>query len=65
LCNIRLDLAFYAGLISRYLHNLRLSPPLATKRITRYVKGTLNSGVLFPTQKDDKNARMIGYSDAN
>jgi len=65
LCSTRSDLAFSAGLISRYMKNPIVSHLLAAKRIMRYVKGTLNWGKLFPTQKDDKNAKLIRYSDAD
>jgi len=59
LCRKRPDLAFSVGLISRYMENPKVSHLLATKRIMRYVKGTLNCRVLFPTKKDDKNVKTI------
>lgn len=65
LCSTRPDLAFSVGLISRYMEKPRMSHLLAAKRIMRYVKGTLNWGILFPTQKVNKMERLIGYSDAD
>lgn len=35
----------------------------ATKRILRYLKGTLNVGILYSSEKD--NIRLMGYSDAD
>ncbi|RDY14473.1 hypothetical protein CR513_00462, partial [Mucuna pruriens] len=47
LCNNRPDIAYGVGLISRFMDNPRLLHLLTTKRILRYVKGTLNYGLLF------------------
>lgn len=37
---------------------------LAAKRIIRYVKGTLEYGLLFPTKIREEKADLIGYLDA-
>jgi len=65
LCSTRPNLACYVGLIRRYTSKTRISHLLAAERIMIYVKGTLNWGISFPTQKDGKSARMIGSSDAD
>jgi hypothetical protein len=61
----RPDLAFSVGMISRYMQSLKVSYLQDTKRIMRYVKGTLSSGILLLTQNDNSVARLIGYSDAD
>jgi hypothetical protein len=47
------------------MQNPKVSHLLAAKKIIPYVKGTLNWGILLPTQKDDLVAKLIGYSDAD
>lgn len=65
LCSTRPYLVFSIGLIRRYMMNPKMSHLLAATTIMRYVKGTLNWGVLFPNHKDDKNVRIKRYSDAD
>ena len=38
---------------------------LAAKRILRYVKGTLECGILFPTTKENFEIEIIDYTDAD
>lgn len=38
---------------------------LAGKRILRYVKGTLNFGIMFPNDERYTKAKLFGYSDSN
>jgi len=65
LCSTRPYLVFCVGLIRRYMMNPKMSHLLAAKTIIRYMEGTLNWGVLFPNHKDDKNVRIIRYSDVD
>ena len=45
------------------MSDLRQSHLLATKRIMRYLKGTLGYGIIFPHQtKDDDNLHVVAYS---
>jgi len=62
LCNNRPDLSFVVGLISRFINNPKKSHLTAAKRILRYVKGTLEYGILFPRKTDQ---RTMGYSDSD
>lgn len=65
LCNTRPDLVFSVGLISRFMDNPRSSHLLAAKRILRYVKGTVNFGVLFPCKRRKSEIELLGYSDSD
>lgn len=49
LCNSRPNIAFSIGLVSRYMLEPRKSHLMVAKRILRYIKGTLEYGVLFPS----------------
>ncbi|XP_058742542.1 uncharacterized mitochondrial protein AtMg00810-like [Vicia villosa] len=48
LCNTRPDLAFSVGIASRFIERLKESHLAAVKRILRYVKGYIGSGIIFP-----------------
>lgn len=63
LCCTRPDLLYVVGLISRYMENPKLSHFRAAKRIMRYVKGTLDYGILFPSAA--KKCNVLGYSDSD
>ncbi|RDX78417.1 Copia protein, partial [Mucuna pruriens] len=53
----RPDLSFSVGLISRFIQ----SHLLATKRILRYVQGTIGFEVLFPKGEAKAEPELIGY----
>ena len=48
LCNSIPDICFAVSLISRFMQKPRLSHMQAAKRVLRFVKGTIDNGVLFP-----------------
>ncbi|PNX99966.1 hypothetical protein L195_g023239 [Trifolium pratense] len=48
LCNSRPDICYAVSVISRFMHDPRKSHLLAAKRILRYLKGTVECGLLFP-----------------
>lgn len=50
ICNSRLDISYGVGLVSRFMDDPRHSHLVAIKRILRYLKGTLEFGVLFPNE---------------
>ena len=53
---------FYpVGVVSRYMSNPK-EPHLAVRRILRYVKGTINFGILY---KERNNCQVMGYCDAD
>ncbi|KAG8489064.1 hypothetical protein CXB51_017032 [Gossypium anomalum] len=58
----RPDIMFGVSLLSRFMHCCNVTHFKAAKRILRYVKGTLNHGVMF---KKEKELKLIGYSDSD
>jgi len=51
----RPDLMFGVSLISRYMATPKASHWAATKRILRYVKGTIEHGILYQKGRKDRN----------
>ena len=58
----RPDLAFAVSLATRYMSNPTNQNWELVKRIFRYIKGTLNYGIRFPTNND---SNLMAYSDAD
>jgi hypothetical protein len=65
LCNIRPDIGFSVGLVSRYMDDPRISHMKAARRILRYLNGTINYGIFFPSSTDDNDALITCYSDSD
>ncbi|XP_028183330.1 uncharacterized protein LOC114370235 [Glycine soja] len=65
LCNSKPDLAYSVDLIRRFMKEPRTPQLLATKRIRRYAKGTLDYSILFPNDKMSVEAEMFGYSNSD
>ncbi|RDX58041.1 Copia protein, partial [Mucuna pruriens] len=63
LCRIRPNIAYGVGLISRFMNHLRLSHLLSAKRILRYMKGTLDYGLLFSKHGRSVSDEIHGYRD--
>ena len=59
---IRLDILFVIGLVSRYMEALTMTHLKTAKRILRYLKGTLDYGLLYSPSKEFK---LVGYSDSD
>ena len=57
----RLDIFYSVGLLSRYIKKPKESHWLATKRILRYIKGTMDFGPLYSYNND---AALYVYSDS-
>ncbi|GAU28814.1 hypothetical protein TSUD_21510 [Trifolium subterraneum] len=64
LCNTRPDIAYSVGIISRYMERPKMSHLSAAKRILRYIKGTMDYGIVF-NKPDKKGIELIGYTDSN
>ena len=62
LCHIRPDLAYSVGMISRFMQKPKVSHLAAAKRILRYLKGTLDYGILFPAADKGKECKLVGYT---
>jgi hypothetical protein len=65
LCNSRPDLCYAVGVVSKFMNEPRKSHLIAAKRILRYVKGTVNYGVLFPKHEAKSAVKLVGYSDSD
>ncbi len=59
----RPDIAAAVSILSAFMSNLSKKHWAGIKRILRYVKGTLNHGLKFTGNGDDRE--LYGYSDAN
>nr|GEX08177.1 retrovirus-related Pol polyprotein from transposon TNT 1-94 [Tanacetum cinerariifolium] len=58
----RPDLSYSAGVISRFMENLKYAHWKALKRILRYVKGTESLGLFYSSSKE---YTLTGYSDSD
>ena len=57
---IRPDIYFAISILSRFNHNLNAKHLVAVKRVLRYLKGTIDYGIIYGTNSD-----LRGYTDAN
>lgn len=58
----RPDILYGVGLVSRYMESPTTTHFKAVKRILRYVKGTIDFGLLYPSSNEFK---LVGYSDSD
>ncbi|KAH9768833.1 hypothetical protein KPL71_011754 [Citrus sinensis] len=58
----RPDILYAVGLVSRYMENPKTTHFKAAKIILRYIKGTINFGLLYSFSNDYK---LVGYSDSD
>lgn len=65
LCNSRPDICYSMSVIRKFMHDPRKSHLIAAKRILRYIKGTIDFGLLFPYGAQSKVNEHIGYSDSD
>lgn len=63
LVHTRPDIAYSVGIVSRFMERPTLLHQAAAKRILRYVKGTLDFGLIY--SQDSDNEVLIGYSDSD
>jgi len=56
----RLDIMYAMSLISRFMENPKATHLQATKRIMRYIQGTVEYGIMY---KRTKEFKLIGYTD--
>ena len=59
----RPDLLFSVGYLSRYMENPTTEHMSAVKRILRYVKGTLDLGLVY--EKNEADIKLVAYSDSD
>ena len=65
LCNTRPDIAYCVGLISRVMEKPKTPHFLAAKRILRYMKRTLDIGILYPYGQKNIKEEVFGYNDSD
>ncbi|GAU49921.1 hypothetical protein TSUD_180390 [Trifolium subterraneum] len=65
LCQTRSDISYAVGYVSRFMSKPLKSHLLATKRILRYINGTIHYGVLFQYSRDSSKIELNGFSDAD
>nr|KYP66211.1 Retrovirus-related Pol polyprotein from transposon TNT 1-94 [Cajanus cajan] len=66
LCHTRPDIEFSVGVVSRFMQNPRAPHLLVAKRILRYFKGTMSSGILFPQNNTTTDKiEVAGFTDAD
>ena len=53
-CNSRPAIGFSLRLVSRYMDEPKVSHMKAERRILRYLKGSINCGILFPRDFESK-----------
>ncbi|XP_060675580.1 secreted RxLR effector protein 161-like [Ziziphus jujuba] len=58
----RPDISFVVGVVSRYMQSPKKPHLEAVRRILRYVKGTINLGLLY---KRGEECKLVGYYDAD
>ena len=63
LMNTRPDLTFSVTYLSRFMDKPSLEHLVATKRIMRYLKGTVNFGLMY--NRGDRDLTITGYSDSD
>ncbi|XP_019425142.1 PREDICTED: uncharacterized protein LOC109334025 [Lupinus angustifolius] len=64
-CNTRPDMAYGVGVVSRHMETPKKTHLLAAKRLLRYLKGTVELGLLLPCKTSNLNHEMFGFSDAD
>lgn len=65
MCNTRQDLSFSVGYISIFMKAPMRRHLLAAKRIMRYIKGTVDYGILFPKGGGESEIELLGYSNSD
>ena len=64
LVHMRPDIAFAVGYVSRFMEDHREDHWAAVKRLLRYIKGTMNHGIVFP-KTGRSRLQFTVFSDAD
>lgn len=64
-CHTRPEIAHSVGIVSRFMSSPKFSHLAAAKRILRYLRGTLEYGIMFPHQGKRDELKFIAYSDSD
>lgn len=62
-CNNKLNICYAVGLISRFISEPKSSNLIAAKMIMRYLKGTLDFGVLFLSSQNNMHVNWLAFFD--
>ncbi|XP_019455163.1 PREDICTED: uncharacterized protein LOC109356293 [Lupinus angustifolius] len=62
LCHSRPEICYSVRVISIFMNNPKHSHMLAAKRILRYLKDTLNFGIVFPHHDEKIKPQLMAYS---
>ncbi|XP_058784319.1 secreted RxLR effector protein 161-like [Vicia villosa] len=62
-CNNRPDIGFVVGLVSRYTSKPSVSHMDAGRRILRYIKGSIDYGILFRQDSEREEVTITCFSD--
>ncbi|GAU32293.1 hypothetical protein TSUD_63100 [Trifolium subterraneum] len=65
ICNTRPDINYAVGYVSRFMSNPKASHMVAAKRILRYLKGTQDFDLAFPTSNKESKIELEGFSDSD
>lgn len=65
LCNMRSDLAFSIGIVSRFMGRSKVSHLEADKKILRYVKCFIDCEILFPVEVTSRKCNLLDFTDFN
>jgi hypothetical protein len=65
ICNTRPDINYDVGSVSRFMSNPKTPHLIAAKRILRYLKGTKEYGLNFPTSDTEGKMELEGFSDSD
>nr|KYP35216.1 Copia protein [Cajanus cajan] len=61
----RPDIYFGVGLLSRFMEKPKASHFAVARRIMRYIRGTIDYGILLPNAKHQNGGELVGYSDSD
>ncbi|XP_019451702.1 PREDICTED: uncharacterized protein LOC109353795 [Lupinus angustifolius] len=64
-CNSIPEISYGVGLISQFMSDPRQSQMTAAKRVLRYLKKTLDFGLLFPILEAHNDLHLVAYSDSD
>ncbi|KAK2402236.1 hypothetical protein QL285_051773 [Trifolium repens] len=65
LCNTRPNLVYSVEILSRFMDKPKVSHLAVLKRILRYVKGTIDCGIVFPACDVGLSLKLTSFSDAS
>lgn len=65
LCHIRPNLAYSVGMKTIFMQNPKVSHLAGFKRMMRYLKGTLDYGILFLAADERNENKLVSYTNSS